>query len=79
MQARDWFGVAVRIAALVFLALALFEAFYVVAKLVGLTTRSTLPLSTDLVAAVFYAIFAALGLFGADWLVNISYRTAKRD
>jgi hypothetical protein len=74
MRPRDWFGVAVRIAALMFLVFALFDGIYVVAKVAGLETQSKLPLSADIAGTIFFAIFAGLGLLGAVKLVALSYR-----
>jgi hypothetical protein len=79
MQPRDWFGVAVRVAALVFLVFALFDLYYVFGRLLNLETTSKLPLSSVFAAVAFYAIVAAAGMLGADQLVNLSYGAMRRD
>ncbi len=79
MQARDVFGLAVRIGALVFLGFSLYDAFWVLAKGLGLEMQSTRPLSTIFAATIFFAAIAVAGLLGADRLVNFSYGKARPD
>ena len=77
MQARDVFGLVIRIGALVFLGFSLYDAFWVLAKLVGLEMPSTRSLSTIVAATIFFAVLAVAGLLGADRLADFSYRKAK--
>ena len=79
MQPRDWLGLAIRIAALVFVVFACFDLFFVVAKALSLDTGSKRPLSADLAAAVFFAIIGVIGMLGADRIVALSYGPLKRD
>jgi hypothetical protein len=79
MQARDVFGLAIRLGALVFMGFSLYGAFWVVAKALGLELPTTRPLSTIVAAMIFFAGIAVAGLLGADRLVIFSYGKAKSD
>jgi hypothetical protein len=73
MQARDWFALAVRLAAIGFLIFALFDLFYVVAKIIGVETQSKMPISTDTFAAVFFGVVGVAGLLTAERLTKLTY------
>jgi hypothetical protein len=79
MQPRALFGVAVRIAGLVFLAFSLFDLAYAALKWLGLPTPSSLPVTTDLTAGVMYLAIALFALLRADLLVNLTYGLDDND
>jgi hypothetical protein len=77
MQARELFGLAVRLGGLVFLVFSLFDFVHVLLKVLGMADPSATPLASTLVAAVSYLVIGTIGLLGADWLVRVSYRDKK--
>lgn len=77
MSPRLLFGLAIRIAGLVFLSFSLFDLFYVVEVLAAIPTSSTRPLASVALAAVFFLAISLAALFGSELLVNLSYGREK--
>jgi hypothetical protein len=59
MTPTDLLGVLIRAAGLGNIMLAMYDIYYVIVKLFGLPTGSTLPMSVSIQAGIF---FAALGI-----------------
>ena len=77
MSPRLLFGLAIRIAGLVFLSYSLIDLFYVVEVLAGFPTSSTHPLASIALAAGFFFAISLAALFGSELLVNLSYGREK--
>jgi hypothetical protein len=76
MDARDAFGVAVRVAGGWQILRAFDAAYYVVVKAFGFATGSTLPIQVDINALMFSLIVGCLLLSGASRLVALVYGRA---
>jgi phosphate/sulfate permease len=77
MQERKIFGLIVRTVGLMLLVYSTFALFYIVAKLFGLPTRSSMTLTGEIVGfAFFFAIGLAI-LRVSDWIVRIAYGPDK--
>jgi hypothetical protein len=73
MKARDIFGIIVRAVGLGFMVMALFNLYYVFAKLMGLPIVPRYPISVDLSSAGFYVVISLVFLFGAKVIVRLIY------
>jgi hypothetical protein len=76
MTVKDLFGLAVRIAGVVFVVFGLFDLVDVFVKLMGLPMPSRYPAATDAVAAIIFFIFGAIFILGADLITRLIYRRA---
>ena len=73
MTARDWYGLAIRLAGLVFFMYAIFDLTHLVTLLVGVNYPSQYPAAT---LEITIAVWIALGLIltlGADFLTRVVY------
>jgi hypothetical protein len=73
VKARDLFGLAVRIAGLVFLTLALFDGIYVLAPYVGAPLQSARPAGATAYAALCYTVIGFLLIVLARPIAWLSY------
>jgi hypothetical protein len=79
MKARDWYGLAIRIAGLVFFVYAGFDVAHLIAPLTGADVPSQYPLSSVKFAAMSYFIFGLILTFGAGLVVRLVYGAEKPD
>jgi hypothetical protein len=77
MQARELFGLALRLGGLVFLVFSLFDFVQVLLNVLGTPDPSATPLAATSFAATIYLAIGVIGLLGADWLVCLSYGPDK--
>jgi len=73
MEERKIFGVAVRIGGLVFILYSMLPLFYVVAKLLGIATRSQMSLAGDIWGFAFFSLIGIALVRGGDWIVQFAY------
>jgi hypothetical protein len=78
MTARDLYGLVVRIAGLVFLVLAFFDASHWAIKQLGLPMPSPYAAGTDAVAAGCFLAIGLLLTFGAGLLTQLAYGRPKQ-
>jgi hypothetical protein len=80
MSPRDWFGLVVRLAAMIFAVYAGFDLVHLIGKVIGIDTESRVSLGMTVLATVCFAGFAAIGLLRAEWFVDLTYGPgARRD
>jgi hypothetical protein len=73
MEARDLFGVALRVLGVWFLFLAGYDAALLTAKLQGLMPTSTTPIGEYKFIIAYYLLAAFVVLVLADHIVNMAY------
>ena len=79
MKARDWYGLAVRIAGLVFLIYALFDITHLIAPLVGAQMTGNYPASGLKFAVVVWIVLGLVLTFGAGILTRLVYGPDRSD
>jgi len=77
MQARDLFGVALRVLGVWFLIQAGSYAVFTVLKLAGGLTTSSVPISEDKIFCGLYLLLALVLLAGTEKIVNLLYGAGR--
>lgn len=73
MAPKELLGVLVRLVGLGSFLFALFDLYYLIAKTIGLPTRSNLPVSMDVQGIMLYFILGFGIIVGAKWIVRLAY------
>jgi hypothetical protein len=73
MEERKIFGVAIRIGGFVFILYSMLILFYVVAKLLGIATRSQMSLAGDIWGFAFFFLIGIALVRGGGWIVQFAY------
>ncbi len=79
MAPRDLFGLIVRVAGLACVVFALFDAYYVFAKIAGFDAASRQTLTQAIAGFLLYGALGWIGFRGADRVVALTYGRAKNE
>ena len=77
MTARDWYGLAVRLAGLAFFVFALFDVVHVLSQQLGLPLPSRYSATADAIAAGFFFVLGLFLTFAAGALTRLTYGPPK--
>lgn len=79
MQARDWFGVAVRLIGFALVIYGFYDLFYLVLHVAGIDTphRSDYPIALIAAASVFFFGLGGAIMAKAELIVRLAYRSSS--
>lgn len=78
MSPRDLFGVAVRVGALILWFYAVTDVIHLLMKVSGNDPGSRFTMNQDVYAAIFYSVFGAVVLLGANLIVRAAYGAVRK-